>query len=101
MSYFFSGLAEIGREGGVGLEQRSGMKKYIRDMMNDLKRGKKDFVPAVPKGAATESVTDLSPAPEKALSLDLSNQELSKNNEEKVRQLDYQAQESERLQTNS
>jgi hypothetical protein len=32
---------------------------------------------------------------------DLSNQVLSKNAEEKVKQLDYQAFESERLQTNS
>lgn len=82
-------------------EQRSGMKKYIREMINDLKRSKKDFIPEVPKGAATESVTDLSPAPQPALPGDLSNQELSKDNEEKVKQLDFQAQQSERLQTNS
>jgi hypothetical protein len=37
----------------------------------------------------------------KTVPTDLSNQELSKNNEEKVKQLDYQAFESEREQTDS
>jgi hypothetical protein len=55
------------------------MKKYIREMINDLKGGKKAGV---------------TPG-------DLSNQELSKNPEEKVKQLDYQAQQSELRQTNS
>jgi len=53
----------------------------------------------VPK--AKESVTDLTPPPEPVVPGDLSNQVLSKNDEEKVKQLDYQAFESERLQTNS
>ncbi|HTB15081.1 MAG TPA: hypothetical protein VK752_26095 [Bryobacteraceae bacterium] len=67
------------------------MKKYIREMIEDLKHSKaksKDFVPAAPKGN-----------PEAAMPDDLSNQVLSKNAEEKVKQLDYQAFESERLQT--
>jgi hypothetical protein len=55
------------------------MKKYIREMIADLKGSKKN--PVVPE--------------------DLSNQELSKDPEEKVKQLDYQAQQSERRQTNS
>jgi len=74
------------------------MKKYIREMIDDLKHSKvKGFVPPAPK-AKTEN-----PAPpaEAALPGDLSNQVLSKNAEEKVKQLDYQAQQSERLQTNS
>jgi hypothetical protein len=80
---------------------RLGMKKYIREMIEDLKHSKrgKDFVPAVPKGAKENPVVDLTPPPEPALPDDLSNQVLSKNAEEKVKQLDYQAFESERLQT--
>ena len=79
------------------------MKKHIREMIDDLKRPKanKDFVPPVPKGAAKESVADLTPPPAAPLPDDLSNQVLSKNDEEKVKQLDYQAFESERLQTDS
>jgi hypothetical protein len=74
------------------------MKKYIREMINDLKHSKvKGFVPPAPK-AKTENLT---PPAEAALPDDLSNQVLSKNAEEKVKQLDYQAQQSERLQTNS
>jgi hypothetical protein len=80
-----------------------GMKKYIREMIEDLKRPKanKDFIPPVPKGAKENPVVELTPPPEPAIPGDLSNQELSKNAEEKVKQLDYQAQQSERLQTNS
>jgi hypothetical protein len=76
--------------------QTSGMKKHIREMIDDLKHPKanKDFVPPVQK--SKESVADLTPP-----SGDLSNQVLSNNAEEKVKQLDYQAFESERLQTNS
>jgi hypothetical protein len=66
------------------------MKTYIREMINDLKTSKaKDFVPAEPKPSTA------------ALPDDLSNQELSANPEEKVKQLDFQAQQSERRQTNS
>jgi hypothetical protein len=78
------------------------MKKYIREMIQDLKGSKaKTFIPPVPKGAATQSVKDLTPPPDKAMPEDLSNQELSKDPAEKVRQLDYQAFQSERRQTNS
>jgi hypothetical protein len=84
------GEAWVLAEGGG---QRSGMKKYIREMIDDLKHSKvKGFVPAAPKAKK---------AAETALPDDLSNQVLSKNAEEKVKQLDYQAQQSERLQTNS
>ncbi len=70
------------------------MKKHIREMIEDLKHPKtnKDFVPPV---------VDLTPPPAPVVPDDLSNQVLSKNTEEKVKQLDYQAFESERLQTNS
>jgi hypothetical protein len=76
------------------------MKKYIREMIEDLKHPKKsDFIPAVPKEGKENPTVDLTPPPQPALPDDLSNQVLSKNAEEKVRQLDYQAFESERLQT--
>ena len=79
------------------------MKKHIREMIDDLKHSKanKDFIPPEPKGAAKESVADLTPPPAPVVPGDLSNQVLSKNAEENVKQLDYQAFESERLQTNS
>ena len=78
------------------------MKKYIRDMIDDLKGSKaKDFIPPVPKGAATEPVQNLTPPLEPALNQDLSNQKLSSDEAERVKQLDYQAFQSERQQTNS
>jgi hypothetical protein len=96
-------------DSGVGLKnprggrQRSGMKKYIREMLADLKSPKsnKDFIPPVPKGAKEDPMKALTPPPQPPMPQDLSNQELSKNAEEQVKQLDYQAQQSERLQTNS
>jgi hypothetical protein len=79
------------------------MKKYIREMIADLKHPKstKNFVPPAPKGAKENPVTDLTPPPEPAVPQDLSNQVLSKNAEQQVKQLDYQAFENERLQTDS
>lgn len=78
------------------------MKKHIREMIDDLKRPKeKGFTPAVPKGGKENPVKDLMPPPEPVMPDDLSNQVLSKNAEERVKQLDYQAFESERLQTDS
>ncbi len=53
------------------------MKKYIREMLDDL-RGKKNPNPVVPA--------------------DLENQELSKDPLQRVRQLDFQAQQSEERQ---
>ena len=77
------------------------MKKYIREMIEDLKNSKaKDFIPAVPKGAKEDPVVALTPPAQPTMPDDLSNQVLSKNAEEKVKQLAYQAFESERLQTN-
>jgi hypothetical protein len=76
------------------------MKQYIRDILNDLKGGvPKDVIPEIPK-VPTEGKTvylnppALEPAPE-----DLDNQILSNNAAERVKQLDYQAQESEQKQT--
>jgi hypothetical protein len=76
------------------------MKKYIREMIDDLKHSKaKDFVPAVPKEGKENPMVDLTPPTQPALPDDLSNHVLSKDAEERVKQLDYQAFESERLQT--
>lgn len=71
-------------------------------MIEDLKHNKtKNFIPPVPKDATTESVEDLTPPQAPVVPDDLSNQILSKNHEEEVKQLDYQAFESERIQTDS
>ena len=54
------------------------MKKYIREILDDLNK-KRNPPPAVPQ--------------------DLDNQELSKDPEQRVRQLDYQAQQDEERET--
>ena len=56
------------------------MKKYIRDLLDDLTK-------------------KLDPPPAPAVPADLDNQDLSKNPEERVRQLDQQAQEAEERET--
>ena len=90
----------MGRGRSAEEAQQWGMKKYIRDMIEDLKHAKaKDFIPAVPKGRKEDPMVELTPPAEPAVPQDLSNQVLSKNAEERVKQLDYQAFESERLQT--
>jgi len=77
-----------------------GMKQYIRDIMNDLKKpGEQDFIPEIPQTPAGGKTVYLdppkvSPAPE-----DLENQGLSSDQEEKVEQLDYQAQKDEERET--
>jgi hypothetical protein len=97
---FLQSFSGVGARGRREVGRRLGMKKYIREMINDLKNSKaKDFIPAVPKGSKENPVVDLTPPPGAAVPDDLSNQVLSKNAEEKVKQLDYQAFESERLQT--
>jgi hypothetical protein len=65
------------------------MKKYIREMLNDLRRKRSDYIPPVIK-------LDAPPAP--PLPGDLENQELSNDPLERVRQLDFQAQQSEERQ---
>jgi hypothetical protein len=82
-------------------EQQSGMKKHIREMINDLKNFKaKDFIPAVPKRRKEDPAVQLTPPPAAPVPDDLSNQVLSDNAEERVKQLDYQAFQSERRQNN-
>lgn len=76
------------------------MKKYIREMLDDLrKKHHKDYVPPVPKPEPKAPTTDLAVPPEPPTPYDLENQILSKNPEERVRQFDFQAQQSEEEQT--
>ena len=71
------------------------MKKFIRDMIDDLQRKKdKDFVPNIPAGLNGGKMTQFEPQPG-----DLENQELSKDPLERVRQLDFQAQQDEERET--
>jgi hypothetical protein len=96
-------VSDVPAESPTEAGQTLGMKKHIREMIDDLKRPKanKDFVPPVPKSGKENPMVDLTPPPAAPVPDDLSNQVLSKNAEEKVKQLDYQAFESERRQTNS
>lgn len=72
------------------------MKKYIRTMIDDLRRAKsKNFTPAVPKSTTEAGEINLNPAPEPALPRDLENQVLSLDPAERARQLDFQAQKNE------
>lgn len=76
------------------------MKKYIRDMIDDLQRAKKkDFLPPVPTSPTDGKTNFLTPPPEPPMPEDLTNQELSKDPHERVRQLDYQAQKDEERET--
>jgi len=102
LSRFINNIALLKKKVSRGNGKTSGMKKHIREMIDDLKSARhKDYIPPVPKGAAKESMQDLTPPPVKTTPDDLSNEELSTDPAERVKQLDYQAFESERLQTNS
>ena len=69
------------------------MKKYIRAILNDVKnRDKKDYTPPIPKAPQDAEVTDYDPKQPPAMPYDLDNQELSEDPLERVRQLDWQAQ---------
>lgn len=66
-----------------------GMKKYIREMIDDLQRKKdKDFIP---------TISPIAPPP--SLPGDLENQILSTDPLERTRQLDFQAQKNEERET--
>ncbi len=72
------------------------MRKYIREMIDDIRRKHhKDFTPAIPKPSEAAPAENLMPPPVPTTASDLENQILSKNNLERVRQLDFQAQEQE------
>jgi hypothetical protein len=76
------------------------MKKFIQDILDDLKNGgAKDHPPEIPAAPTDGKTTYLDPPPAEPIPEDLDNQILSDDNAEKVRQLDYQAQKSEELQS--
>jgi hypothetical protein len=76
------------------------MKKYIRDMIDDLRRKKdSDLIPPVPKAPTDGKTTYLQQKPPPPVPGDLNNQTLSNDPLERARQLDYQAQKSEERQT--
>jgi hypothetical protein len=77
-----------------------GMKKYIRDIMDDLNQaGNKDFVPVLPQAPTGGKTVYLDPPKLEPDPQDLDNQDLSADPQERVEQLDYQAQENEERET--
>lgn len=77
------------------------MKKYIREILDDLqpKKDGRDFIPPVAPSPTDGKTAYLNPPPEPPLPEDLNNQELSADPEERLEQLDYQAQENEERET--
>lgn len=75
------------------------MKTYIREMLDDLRKKHKDYVPPVPKPEHNAPTIDLDVPSPPPLPTDLENQILSTDPAERVRQLDFQAQQSEEEQT--
>jgi hypothetical protein len=76
------------------------MKQYIRDIMDDLNQaGDKDFVPTLPQTPTGGKIVYLDPPKLEPLPDDLDNQDLSSDPQERVEQLDYQAQENEERET--
>jgi hypothetical protein len=76
------------------------MKKFIREMIDDLQRKHQgDFIPPIPKPSTEGPVADLNASPEPVVPADLENQELSNDPLERVRQLDFQAQADEERET--
>jgi hypothetical protein len=73
------------------------MKNYIRAVLDDLKQTKsdKDFIPVIPKASIGGETTYLDIPEAPPLPDDLENQELSDDPEERVEQLDQQAQDAE------
>ena len=72
------------------------MKKYIREMIDDLQgRKKKDYIPPVPQPAADAKTVSLDAPPAPVLPEDLSNQVLSDDPLQRVRQMDFQARQQE------
>jgi hypothetical protein len=77
-----------------------GMKKYIRDIMDDLnKAGNKDFVPVLPQTPTGGKTVYLDPPKLEPDPQDLDNQELSSDPQQRVEQLDHQAQQNEERET--
>jgi hypothetical protein len=68
------------------------MRKYIRAILADLGKKRKDYTPPVPAVSTNASATNPEPKPQASVPDDLNNQDLSNDPSERVRQLDYQAQ---------
>jgi hypothetical protein len=79
------------------------MKKYIREIMNDLTqpKGNRDFIPPVPHASTDAATVDLNAPEAPPTPDDLENQELSLDPAVRAQQLDQQAQDAERRETNS
>lgn len=73
------------------------MKNYIRAMLDDLKQTKssKDFIPPIPQAPTDDQTTFLGDPAAAVVPDDLENQDLSTDPEERLRQLDRQAQDAE------
>jgi hypothetical protein len=79
------------------------MKKYIREIMNDMTQPKdsRDFIPPVPKASTDPATVDLNAPEAPVVPDDLENQELSLDPAVRLQQLDQQAHDAERRETNS
>ena len=76
------------------------MKKFIREMLDDLRRkNTKDYIPPIPKPSTSGPVDDLDVPAAPVVPEDLENQELSDDPAQRVRQLDFQAQKAEERET--
>jgi len=82
------------------------MKKIIREMIDDLRRedvrrtkGKKNFIPTIPAAPTDAPTTNYDVPPPPVVPEDLNNQVLSQDPEQRVRQLDWQAQQDEERET--
>jgi hypothetical protein len=83
-----------------GPDLHRGMKKYIRDIIDDLnKPGNKDFVPVLPQAPTGGKTVYLDPPKLEPDPQDLDNQDLSADPQQRVEQLDYQAQQNEERET--
>ena len=73
------------------------MKKYVREILDDLKHTKspRDFIPPVPKASTDAATIDLNAPEAPVVPDDLENQELSLDPAVRVQQLDQQAQDNE------
>jgi hypothetical protein len=68
------------------------MKKHIQAMLSGLRKTRKDYTPPIPSPSAKAPVLNQDPSVPSPDPDDLSNQILSDDPSERVRQLDYQAQ---------
>jgi hypothetical protein len=75
------------------------VKKYIREIMNDLRgRNRNARIPAVRKPLGGEQTADVDRSPQGVVPEDLNNQVLSSDPVQRAKQLDFQAQKSEERQ---